>query len=76
MAACDFNTKFINGTDVYVFAKQGKSRQTGLWNLDSLIKSCENLEEIGAKISSDADNYVIPAELKVGLAGQIIVLHK
>ena len=72
----NLRTQFKNGTDVYVFAKQGKSRLTGLWNLDSLVRSCENLEEVGAKIEADINDYVIPAQLNVGLKGQIIVLHK
>ena len=61
--------------DVYVFAKQGKSRHTGLWNLDSLIQSCENLEELDPKIQRDRNNYVIPCGLQEGLAGQVLVLH-
>ena len=63
------------GADVYVFAKQGKSRHTGLWNLDSLIRSCENLEELDPKIQSARENYVIPCGLQEGLAGQVLVLH-
>ena len=62
-------------SDVYVFAKQGKSRHTGLWNLESLIESCENLREVGAKVQSDIDSYVVPMDLKDGLAGQIITIH-
>ena len=64
-----------NDDDVYVFAKQGKSRHTGLWNLDSLIRSCENLEELDPKIQGDRDNYIIPSGVKDGLAGQVVVLH-
>ena len=63
------------GADVYVFAKQGKSRHTGLWNLDSLIQSFENLEELDPKIQRDRNNYVIPCGLQDGLAGQVLVLH-
>ena len=72
----DVRDHLSNSTDVYVFAKQGKSRHTGLWNLDSLIRSCENLEELDPKIQRDRDNYVIPCGLQDGLAGQVAVLHR
>ena len=75
MRTINLRNHLRTGADVYVFAKQGKSRHTGLWNLDSLIRSCENLEELDPKIQSDRDNYVIPCRLQDGLAGQVLVLH-
>ena len=75
MRTVNVRDQIRTGADIYVFAKQGKSRHTGLLNLDSLIRSCENLDELDPKIQSDQDNYVIPCGLKDGLAGQVVVLH-
>ena len=74
--SCNMKVHLKDTADMYVFAKQGKSRHTGLWNLDLLIKSCENLQETGVKIQSDISNYIVPTDLRAGLAGQIIVLQK
>ncbi len=79
MKTLDFDTlqqlAARDSTQVYVFAKQGKSRHTRLWSLDDLISSCENLREVGEKIQSHVDDYVIPAALQEGLAGQVVVLR-
>ena len=59
---------------IYVFAKQGKSKHTGLWHLDSLLKSNANLVKLGPKIESDLDNFVVANGIESGLCGQIVVL--
>lgn len=47
-------------SDIYLFARQGKSRHMGLWSYTSLIKSNANLTEVGPQ--RGLNDYVIPPE--------------
>ena len=61
--------------DVYVFARQGKSRHLGLWNCASLMASNANLMEVGPH--RDSSDYVIPYDgISNSLCSLIISLQK
>ena len=61
--------------NVYVIARQGKSRHLGFWRLEELRESNENLKELGPR--RDPADFVIP---KGGLAeclkSKIVILQK
>ena len=60
---------------IYVYAKQGKSRHTALWSLDSLLSSNANLKEPDPKIAGDPDNWILPsAGITAGLCNQMIFI--
>ena len=59
---------------VYVFARQGKSRHMGLWGLADLLESNANLTEAGDK--RDHCHYVIPSQgLSQSLSSLIVHLY-
>ena len=61
---------------ILVFAKQGKSRHTGIWNAKTLVESCCNLLEIDPERLEDGDNYNFPEKgIAEELCGKIVVLH-
>lgn len=61
--------------DVYLFARQGKSRHMGLWSYTSLIKSNANLMEVGPQ--RGLNDYVIPPEgISKSLCSWLVSLKK
>lgn len=61
--------------DIYLFARQGKSRHLGLWSYTSLIKSNANLMEVGPE--RGYSDYVIPPEgIYKSLCSWLVVLYK
>ena len=63
LSPADFEVKLFQdlGKDqVYVFARQGKSRHLGLWGLPALLESNANLVEAGDHRSPT--HYVIPSQ--------------
>ena len=70
-------TKFAQdeGSDVYVFAVQGKSVHTHLWKLESLLASNANLTEIAPKIEKNQDQFVVhKGGVKRGLCDKLVIL--
>ncbi len=64
-----------NSANIYVYAKQGKSKYTGLWCLKDLLDSNANLVEMGPEIPSKIDAPVIPpGGIEVGLCKSIVFL--
>ncbi|XP_072032751.1 uncharacterized protein [Amphiura filiformis] len=64
-----------NPEDVFVLAKQGKSKRYGIWSLVALCESNSNLQELSPVREADERNYVIPKDgVKGGLADQAILL--
>jgi len=60
--------------NIYVMAKQGKSKQIGIWSLSKLADSNGNLSEVDPKRNSPID-YIVPLGNKLtGLCGKIIVI--
>lgn len=61
---------------ILVYAKQGKSKHTGIWNAKTLVESCCNLIEIDPERLQDGDNYVFPVKgIEEELCGRVVVLH-
>ncbi|KAL1446164.1 hypothetical protein MTO96_044662 [Rhipicephalus appendiculatus] len=59
-------------TGVFVYASQGKSRHVGLWELELLLKSNENLAHFTPK--RDISEFVIPeGGVAGGLSGQVLL---
>lgn len=57
--------------------RQGKSRRMGIWSLDELQRSNDNLESLDPARASDGLTYVLPeGGVKAGLASQFILLHR
>lgn len=68
--------KFFLGCeeDLFVFARQGKSRHLGLWCFSSLSESNDNLVEFSP--SRDDNDYVLPpGGVKEGLCGKAVILR-
>lgn len=62
---------------LYVYALHGKSRHVALWNLDQLIKSNQNLMELGEERMNDGRSYLLPeGGVRAGLNGLAIALQK
>ncbi|XP_022107776.1 UPF0692 protein C19orf54 homolog [Acanthaster planci] len=62
-------------SDVYVLARQGKSRHTHPWRYCTLADSNRNLTELGGNIEADIERYVIPeGGIQAGLCGQVVLL--
>lgn len=65
-----------NASYILVYAKQGKSKHTGIWNAKTLVESCCNLIEIDPSRREDGDNYTFPDEgIAEELCGKVVVLH-
>lgn len=61
---------------ILVYAKQGKSKHTGIWNAKTLVESCCNLIEIDPERLQDGDNYTFPDKgIQEELCGKVVVLH-
>lgn len=61
-------------SQLYVFARQGKSRLLGAWRYDTLAQSNKNLTEYDPTLEGD---FVLhPEGLAAGLAEKIILLQK
>ncbi|XP_037499676.1 UPF0692 protein C19orf54 homolog [Rhipicephalus sanguineus] len=59
-------------TGVFVYASQGKSRHVGLWELELLLRSNENLAHFTPK--RDISEFVIPeGGVARGLSGQVLL---
>lgn len=59
---------------IFVYAKQGKSKATGIWNAKTLVESCCNLIRINT-LRLD-DSCMFPDQcLEEELCGKIVVLH-
>lgn len=60
-------------TDVYVYACQGKSVHTHVWYLNTLVKSNQQLMEIGSSIN--LEQFVVGEEgIEEGLCGKAVLL--
>lgn len=68
-------TNDIDEKDIFVLCKQGKSPHTGLWSLQALLQSNQNLSEVNPKIAQCIDDYVLPAEGILGICNKIVILH-
>ena len=65
-----------NASYILVYAKQGKSKHTGIWNAKTLVESCCNLLEIDPERLEDGDNYNFPEKgIAEELCGKVVVLH-
>lgn len=61
---------------ILVYAKQGKSKVTGIWNAKTLVESCCNLIEIDPARLGDGDNYKLPEKsIEEELCGKVVVIH-
>lgn len=61
---------------ILVYAKQGKSKHTGIWNAKTLVESCCNLIEIDPARLDDGENYTFPDRgIAEELCGKVVVLH-
>lgn len=61
--------------DVYVYAKQGKSCHTQLWNLELLALSNANLHELCPRRRDGVHQYIIPEDgVRGGLCQQVILV--
>ena len=62
---------------ILVYAKQGKSRHTGIWNAKTLVESCCNLIEIDPeRLQDDGIGMVFPEKgIAEVLCGKVVVLH-
>ncbi|CAL1546094.1 unnamed protein product [Lymnaea stagnalis] len=61
--------------DFYVFGHHGKSKYAGVWSLDDLLLSNDNLMEAGPERNSE--EYVMPpGGVEAGLRSQIVVLKQ
>ena len=60
---------------LFVICKHGKSRQSGVWNLKSLIESCRQLKEVGD--NRDSKDYVLPSggDIQKTLSSKAIVFY-
>ncbi len=62
---------------VFVYAYQGKSIRTGLWDLDELLHSNSQLKSVDPKIMANCEEFVIPEDgIESTLCGRIVVLQK
>jgi len=62
--------------ELYLFARQGKSRHIGLWKYRELLQSNRNLVEVGLSMTCSGD-YVIPdGGIKEGLCSKVLVLSR
>lgn len=61
---------------ILVYANQGKSRVTGIWNAKTLVESCCNLSEIDPSRLAEGDNYKLPDKgIEEELCGKVVALH-
>ncbi|KAH3851372.1 UPF0692 protein C19orf54 homolog [Dreissena polymorpha] len=61
---------------ILVYAKQGKSKHTGIWNAKTLVESCCNLIEIDPERVANGDKYAFPEMgIEEELCGKVVVLH-
>ena len=71
---CDQLQK-VDPNNLYLFARQGKSRHLGLWSYTNLMESNANLMEMGAH--RDSSDYVIPREgISNSLCSLLMILKK
>ena len=64
----------ISKQDIYLFAKQGKSKRVAIWNYSKLEESNLNLMEVDPKRNNE-NEYVLPVDRKLtNLCGKIVVL--
>ena len=63
-------------TQVYVFARHGKSSHLGLWKFGDLLESNGNLLEVDPKRTRPGE-YIIPeGGIKEGLCGKALIISK
>lgn len=63
--------------DVFVYARQGKSRHLHMWHLDSLLRSNNNLQEINPERAQESSQYRLPeGGVKAGLQGKMLMLRR
>lgn len=61
---------------ILVYAKQGKSKHTGIWNAKTLVESCCNLLEIDPERLENSEDYTFPEKgIEEELCGKVVVLH-
>ena len=61
--------------NIFIIAKQGKSKRYAVWSYKALCESNSNLEELSPAREADEKNYVVPENgVKDGLANQAILL--
>lgn len=61
---------------IFVYAKQGKSKHTGIWNAKTLVESCCNLLEIDPERLENSEAYTFPEKgIEEELCGKVVVLH-
>ena len=64
-----------NPQRTYFCCKQGKSRHTAVWSLDSLKKSNENLLELDPSKEKQVGKYILPkGGIKAGLCSKIVII--
>ena len=62
--------------ELYLFARQGKSKHIGLWSYKELLQSNRNLVEVGPWMTCSKD-YVIPdGGINKGLCSNVLVLSR
>ena len=67
--------KTVTTNQVYVNARQGKSKHISLWKLTDLMKSNQNLKEIAPKILEKPDHFITSC-IQTSLCSQMVVLSK
>ncbi|GAB6026038.1 hypothetical protein CHUAL_012248 [Chamberlinius hualienensis] len=61
--------------EVYIFARQGKSRHLEMWNYDALSLSNANLMELSPTLTQNAEQWILPEDgVNGGLRRKVILV--
>ena len=72
----ELNNQIRAASDVFVYGVQGKSRNIGLWSLQSLLASNANLEEVDPRREIETGQFIIPQEgIQRALCNRVVILH-
>ena len=64
-----------NAKHLYLLARQGKSRHTGVWSFADLRESNSNLCELDPQKQLCIEEFIVPAGgIKEGLSGKIVLI--
>lgn len=71
---------FLPKSQLYVYARQGKSKRIQIWNFNQLCTSNRNLSQVSSKILDDPERvrmvYPENGDLTMSLANQFILVYK
>lgn len=75
-----FARSYLSRGNLFVYARQGKSKRIQIWNYDQLCKSNRNLCKVSGKILSDPERaqmvYPDNGLLDKSLANQFVMIYK